>query len=426
MGTSSQSARKFSGDGVESEQCQPSKLSWFRDQVVFLTGGTGGLGGCLVYKLALQLPTKRIFVLCRTSKDRAIARWKETMPTHFESILATGKIVFIVGDMTQQNYGISDDDLERLWKEATIILNCAANKSFTTNAYEAVTENCLPVLNLAKMASKFSRLVKFIHISTAYVNSFLPDGVVLERSYDPPTGHQCPEEELSRILSEGSTPATATFAWPCAQAKHLADELLINRHPGLPIMIIRPSFMGPAIQHPYPLYDPTSTNPFGVLTEMYLLGGGGDRVWHTLPGQPSATNIFDEVPIDLVANVILLHTMLQTKGIVHACAQLHVQCTGDEYIARAKRHVPHFLRKKRSCFKFSEDLSIPQCLFAELYRIGTRDWRFDCSRSKHLKQVQGALTLNLNEHGFGEYIEKRMKEIIDRIPLALEPVTSRL
>jgi hypothetical protein len=37
------------------------------DQTMFLTGATGTLGGCLLYKLALQLPTSKIFVLVRGS-----------------------------------------------------------------------------------------------------------------------------------------------------------------------------------------------------------------------------------------------------------------------------------------------------------------------------------------------------------------------
>jgi hypothetical protein len=41
-------------------------LSFFNDQVVFLTGATGGLGGCILFKLASQLPTKKVYILCRS------------------------------------------------------------------------------------------------------------------------------------------------------------------------------------------------------------------------------------------------------------------------------------------------------------------------------------------------------------------------
>ncbi|KAJ5295643.1 hypothetical protein N7508_010464 [Penicillium antarcticum] len=274
-------SREDLSEVFENEESRKRELNWFNGQVIFLTGGTGGLGGCLVYKLALQLPVHKIFVLCRVSKNRAIARWKENMPTHVSSILASRKVVFIVGDMTHPNYGI----------ETTIIINCAANTSLTLGLYEAVIENCLPTLELTKLALKCLRLSKFVHVSNAYANSFLPNGVVLEHCYDHPGSDQCPEKELSQILSDGSTSQTAAFAWPCAQAKHLAERLINIRHPDLPVMILRPSFLGPAIQHPYPLYDVNGTSPLSVLGEIYLLDDGGNRVWHTSPGQLQRADI---------------------------------------------------------------------------------------------------------------------------------------
>ena len=45
-----------------------------KGQTIFLTGSTGILGGCLLYKLALQLPTSRIFVLVRGSIQGVIGK----------------------------------------------------------------------------------------------------------------------------------------------------------------------------------------------------------------------------------------------------------------------------------------------------------------------------------------------------------------
>ena len=49
------------------------------DQTMFLTGATGTLGGCLLYKLALQLPTSKIFVLVRGSVQRVIEGHEHSM-----------------------------------------------------------------------------------------------------------------------------------------------------------------------------------------------------------------------------------------------------------------------------------------------------------------------------------------------------------
>jgi len=58
-------------------------------QTVFLAGSTGGMGGCLVYKLAIQLPKKTIYVLCRSSKEKAITKWRKSMGNCADAILAT-------------------------------------------------------------------------------------------------------------------------------------------------------------------------------------------------------------------------------------------------------------------------------------------------------------------------------------------------
>ena len=63
------------GQGTE----LPDYVSFFKYQVVFLTGATGGLGGCLLYKLAVELPTSKIYILCR-SESKARKSWSRTMP----------------------------------------------------------------------------------------------------------------------------------------------------------------------------------------------------------------------------------------------------------------------------------------------------------------------------------------------------------
>lgn len=72
---------------------------FFESQTFFLTGSTGSLGGCLLYKLALQLPTRKIFVHIRKSPQTAIEKWKKWMPQQTQAILNTGKVHFVVGDM---------------------------------------------------------------------------------------------------------------------------------------------------------------------------------------------------------------------------------------------------------------------------------------------------------------------------------------
>jgi hypothetical protein len=45
---------------------------FYKQQVAFLTRATGGLGGCLLYKLSIVLDIQRLYVLIRGSESTVI------------------------------------------------------------------------------------------------------------------------------------------------------------------------------------------------------------------------------------------------------------------------------------------------------------------------------------------------------------------
>ena len=177
----------------------------FEGHTVFLTGGTGCLGGCLLYKLALQLPTSKIFVLVRGNSQQAIEKLRKSMPNHADAILATNKVEFVIGDMKSVNFGIETDFLGRLQDQVTLAIHAAARIKLESPIRDALESNCLPALEMARIASEFRRLKLLIQISTSYVNTHLPDGPVLERIYHL-GGEENPEEELASILTLGTSP----------------------------------------------------------------------------------------------------------------------------------------------------------------------------------------------------------------------------
>jgi alcohol-forming fatty acyl-CoA reductase len=78
-----------------------STADFYGTQTVFLTGSTGGLGGCLLYKLALVLRTPKIYVLVRGSAEKALERWRPTMPAQVNELIRWASITFVVRDMTR-------------------------------------------------------------------------------------------------------------------------------------------------------------------------------------------------------------------------------------------------------------------------------------------------------------------------------------
>jgi fatty acyl-CoA reductase len=129
-----------------------SIYDFYKEQVAFLTGATGGLGGCLLYKLCIVLDVQRLYVLIRGSESTALERWKYTMPQQYRRIedrIRAGKVILVPGNMTKERFGITTETLYKIEEEVTIIIHAAANISFRAPLQKVVLDNCLPVLRLA-------------------------------------------------------------------------------------------------------------------------------------------------------------------------------------------------------------------------------------------------------------------------------------
>ncbi|KAJ5476879.1 Male sterilityNAD-binding [Penicillium sp. IBT 31633x] len=369
----------------------------FEGHTVFLTGATGCLGGCLLYKLAVQLPAPKIFILVRGDSQRAIDKLRESMPNHAQAILATKKVEFVIGDMKSVRFGIEPVVLRQLQDQVTLVVHTAAKIKLEGPIADAVETNCLPALEMARIASGFRRLKLFIQISTSYVNSHLPDGPVLERMY-PLGGEEDPEEELASILKMGKSSHSAKFSSTYTQAKHLMERLLLSRFPLLPILLLRPTIFGPALRHPYPLYGSEDSTPLTKFTRLWFSDRGTTQVWRATDGYQSGTNILDEIPVDLVANACLLHAAARTTGIVQVGSQLYHPITFDDVFRMGMENATPAAQREFPRIVFTQDRSTPQCFLAELIQVGTRNWLFDCGRSYWLKQVSGPLSMQVCKH----------------------------
>lgn len=188
---------------------------FFKDKTIFLTGGTGHLGGCLLFKLTVILSARRIYVLCRGSAALAKITITKNMPLQAKDVLLHPSLIFVQGDIEEPDFGIPKLQLEQMEKEVQVIVNAAADISLVAPLKSVIESDCMPPLELARMATKFQRLEQFIQISTAYCNSFLPDGIVEERLY--PLGD--PESELNTARETGSTQYLSQFPAPYYYAK---------------------------------------------------------------------------------------------------------------------------------------------------------------------------------------------------------------
>ncbi|KAJ5593822.1 uncharacterized protein N7459_000030 [Penicillium hispanicum] len=381
----------------------------FESHTVFLTGSTGSLGGCLLYKLALQLPTRKIYALIRGRPQQAIEKWTKAMPDHTPAILASGKVEFVTGDMKAVDFGIEPAVLERLREQVTLVIHTAAKITLDAGLHDAFEDNCLPALELARISSRFRRLKLLIQLSTSYCNSFLPDGPVMERPYT--LADEDPEEELASILTVGQSPYAAQFSSSYAQAKYLMERLLPKRFPLLPVLLVRPTIFGQALRDPYPLYGLENSTPLNKFFQFFMADRGATQVWHAAKGYRSGANIIDEIPVDFVANACLLHAAAHTTGIVQVSSGLYEPFTFDEYLEIVHSNAPPAVRRELPRVIFTEVHSAPQCFLAELVRVASRNWLFDCGRSYWLKQVGGPLSIRACRSQVDILNKKRVQRI---------------
>jgi len=391
----------------------------FEVHTVLLTGSTGSLGGCLLYKLAVQLPTHKIFALIRGEATQAIQKWTKAMPNQVQAILASRRVQIISGDMREADFGLKHEVLEQLRDQVTLVIHTAAKISLEASLVDAFENNCLPALELARIASRFRRLKLLIQLSTAYVNSFLPDGPVLERQYplssSSTDSENDPEEELASILTFNTSPVADRFSSPYAQAKYLMERLLLQRFPSLPILLVRPTIFGQALRDPFPLYGIEDSTPMNKFFQYFLADRGATQVWHSAGGYKTGANIIDEIPVDFVANACLVHAVAHTMGVVHIGAQLYEPFTFDAFLDMALTNAPPSIRRDLPKVIFTEDHDAPQCFLAELVRVASRHWLFDCGRSYWLKQLGGPLSLQQCKPQVDEVNRQRLQQVYSRL-----------
>ncbi|KAJ6003401.1 hypothetical protein N7451_005948 [Penicillium sp. IBT 35674x] len=381
----------------------------YQSHTVLLTGSTGSLGGCLLYKLALQLPTRKIYTLIRGTPEEAIAKWKKSMPNQYQAILASKKVEFVLGNIRSTDFGLQPTTLQKLQEKVTLVIHAAAKITLDASPKDAFENNCLPALELARVVSRFRRLKLLVLISTAYVNSFLPDGPVLEKPYS--LSDEDPEQELASVLSLDRSPHTARFSSSYAQAKYIMERIILQRFALLPILLLRPTIFGQAIRDPYPLYGLENSTPMNKFFQLFMKDSGATQIWHSAKGYSTGANIIDEIPVDFVANACLLHAAARTTGIVQVGSELYEPLTFDEYIDIVHDNAPPAVRKELPEIVFTEDRDAPQCFLAEMVQIASRNWLFDCGRSYWLKQVGGPLSMRACKSEVDSLNKKRIHRI---------------
>lgn len=155
------------------------------------------------------------------------------------------KLVPVEGDVGEDNLALSPADRQLLIDNVNVVIHSAATLDFQASLKPTVMINLLGTRQIMHLCSQMKNLVTMVHVSSAYVNSFLLE--TEERLYPAPEDAE-KVIEIAKSKSESELealtpglikthPNTYTFT------KHLAEHEVAKCAQKFPCAIVRPSMI---------------------------------------------------------------------------------------------------------------------------------------------------------------------------------------
>ncbi|KAJ5727271.1 NRPS-like enzyme [Penicillium malachiteum] len=252
---------------------------------VILTGSTGQLGTYLLNALTKSPQVEHVYCLDRD--DHARDRQRDRSAAYGLAPADEARVSFWKADLSQADFGLQQDQLEKLQEQATLIIHNAWPVNFNLSL-ASFKPTLTGVVNLINFSSQAIRAPRLLFISS--ISSIL--------------GHQTENGLIPETVITTTTPAPNGYA----NSKYISEHLLAYAaQQGLP----HPAFArvgqvaGP-IRYPG-LWNKSEWFPSVVLSSLHLgalpdsLGQAMDRV--------------DWVPVDLLAEILVEVAVINNSGL---------------------------------------------------------------------------------------------------------------
>jgi len=275
------------------------------ERCYLLTGASGFLGREILHEIVRSDPGARVYAALRAPVGELDGRaaalgWRAFAP----------HVVPIGADLTRVRAGLSPRDVERVTTEVTHLIHAGASVRFDDALHRARQVNVAGTRQLLEIAQRMRHLLRFVHVSTTFLCGDRPGTLV-----------------------EGPAPP-GRFRNTYERSKFEAEEAVQRSMATLPITVLRPSIVGPAVTlgaraaadertaeergAATPSRMRASAEPharFLLLLHLYLTHG-----WRWVPGSPSS--VVDLVPVDVVgrATVALAQRPLSDGRWYHLAA----------------------------------------------------------------------------------------------------------
>jgi len=380
---------------------------------VLISGTTGFVGKVVLEKVLSSVPNiGKVYLLMRGNRNYPTAEkrfaneiaqssifesLKAKDPHHFQK-LCDDHLCFVSGEMTEKNFGLSEDDFLELAGKLDVIINSAASVNFREALDQALKINTLCLNNMVAL-SRAGADTPIVQVSTCYVNGYnkgvmeeenvFPAGQWIERSefgyfeveplievlqtkVQQITATVKDDKQRERDLVDLGIAESNFYGWNDTYTftKWMGEQLLMKAMYGKTLTILRPSIVESTLQGPVPGWIE------GVkVADAIILAYARERVTF-FPGKKEGK--IDIIPADLVSNSIILsaaETLLEPgqQRIYQCCSSeanpiklkdviSHVQAEAEEHY---QVHNRLFYRKPQKAF-----LLIPTPIFNTVITIG--------------------------------------------------------
>ncbi|XP_054001527.1 putative fatty acyl-CoA reductase CG5065 [Hylaeus anthracinus] len=319
----------------------------FKGQHILITGGTGFMGKVMVEKFLRCLPDiEQIYMLVRPKKGKDPKHRLEEMfnTPLFEKVkkqrgLATLQkaVTVINGDVSLPGLGLSPEDRKMLCEKITIVYHAAATVRFDELLKRAVLLNTRGTKLMLDLAKEMKQLKLFSYISTAYCH--LEEKVLREVAYPPPADPhkiiKCVEWMDDNVVEAMTDKILGDYPNTYAFTKALAEGLVEEAMPHIPVLLLRPSVVIPIWKEPVPGWTDNINGPTGLLI------GAGKGVIRTM--YCDENGYADYVPVDIAINAILattwnfIYLKNQEKRVYNLTSSNEFKVSWAEIIARGRK-----------------------------------------------------------------------------------------
>jgi thioester reductase-like protein len=251
---------------------------------VLLTGATGFVGREVLSRFLARGDGNAVYALVRAANDDDAAG---RLPAH-------ERLTAVAGDIEQSGLGLPGETAERLRREVSIVLHCAASVSFDLPLEESRRVNVEGTRRMVEFARGCPRLERFSYVSTAYVAG-----------------------EPGRLFREDELAVGQSFRNPYERSKFEAEVALRSEGADLPLQILRPSIV---------VGDSATgrTSSFNVLYGPLMAFARG--AMRAIPARRDAP--VDIVPVDYVADRVYELATNGPNGTFHLVAGRNATTVG--------------------------------------------------------------------------------------------------